>query len=107
MFLRRNRRVVGGESYEYWTLVETYRTAKGPRQRLVANLGKSPGLEAAPQRQWADLDLLLEGAQPGAGQLELPGPELALSESKPFWAEVDLAGLRVERPRDFGQVYLG
>jgi len=39
MFLRRNRRVVDGESYEYWTLVKTVRTAKGPRQEIVATLG--------------------------------------------------------------------
>lgn len=107
MFLRRNRRVVDGECYEYWSLVETYRTAQGPRQRLVANLGKSPGLDPAHQRQWADLDLLLEGAQPGPAQLELPSPKFAPTESPPFWAQVDLAGLRVERVRDFGQVYLG
>ena len=107
MFLRRNRRVVDGESYEYWSLVETYRTAKGPRQRVVANLGKTPGLDSAHQRQWADLDLLLEGNPSTAVQLPLPSPTFALAESKPFWAEVDLAGLRVERVRDFGHVYLG
>jgi hypothetical protein len=39
--------------------------------------------------------------------MELPSPTIASAESTPFWAEVDLAGLRVERVRDFGQVYLG
>jgi transposase len=39
--------------------------------------------------------------------MELPSPRFAGAESKPFWAEVDLAGLRVERVRDFGHVYLG
>ena len=107
MFLRRNRRVVDGESYEYWSLVETYRTAKGPRQRVVASLGKSPGLDPAHQRQWADLDRLLEGTPPAGVQMALPSPNFALGESKPIWAEVDLAGLRVERVREFGQVYLG
>ena len=107
MFLRRNRRVIDGESYEYWSLVETYRTAKGPRQRVVASLGKSPGLDRAHQRQWADLDLLLEGAPTGPVQMELPSSAIESAESTPFWAEVDLAGLRVERVRDFGQVYLG
>ncbi|MBL9205381.1 MAG: IS1634 family transposase, partial [Opitutaceae bacterium] len=107
MFLRRNRRVVDGESYEYWSLVETYRTAKGPRQRIVANLGKTPGLDSAHQRQWADLDPLLEGNPSATVQMPLPSPTFALAESKPFWVEVDLAGLRVERVRDFGHVYLG
>lgn len=107
MFLRRNRRVVDGQSYEYWSLVETYRTAKGPRQRVVAQLGKRPGLEAAHLRQWADLDRLLEGAPVGPTQLSLPDPEIAPAEPEPIWAEVNLAGLRVERVREFGPVYLG
>ena len=32
MFLRRNRRKKKGETYDYWTLVESVRTARGPRQ---------------------------------------------------------------------------
>ena len=43
MFLKRNRRKVDGETYEYWSLVRTVRTAKGPRHELVASLGKAPG----------------------------------------------------------------
>jgi hypothetical protein len=45
MFLRRNRRQKNGELYEYWTLVESIRTVRGPRQRVVATLGKLPGLD--------------------------------------------------------------
>lgn len=29
----------GGGRYEYWALVESYRTARGPRERVVAYLG--------------------------------------------------------------------
>jgi hypothetical protein len=47
------------------------------------------------------------GAPPEAVQMPLPSPRFASAASKPFWAEVDLAGLRVERVRDFGHVYLG
>jgi hypothetical protein len=39
MFLRRNRRTIKGETYEYWTLVKTVRTAAGSRQQVVATLG--------------------------------------------------------------------
>ena len=35
---------VEGETYEYWTLVRTVRTARGPRQKVVATLGKFAGL---------------------------------------------------------------
>ena len=55
MFLRRNRRVVDGQACEYWTLVGTVRTAKGPRQEIVAALGKEPGLDSASRRGWEDI----------------------------------------------------
>ncbi len=61
MFLRRNRRTLDGESYDYWTLVKTVRTARGPRQQIVATLGKEPGLESAARRGWEDIAELLEG----------------------------------------------
>lgn len=105
MFLRRNRRKVDGESYEYWTLVRTVRTAKGPRQEIVACLGKEPGLESRTRYGWEDVTDLLEGRTPGAaqGQLGQPLPEVPKAQ----WAQVDLGGVRVERVREFGQVYLG
>jgi len=45
LFLRRNRRTHKGETYEYWSLMRTVRTAKGPRHELVAKLGKASGLD--------------------------------------------------------------
>jgi transposase len=103
MFLRRNRRTVHGECYEYWTLVKTVRTAKGPRQEVVATLGKEPGLESRTRHGWEDMADLLEGRTP-AEQGEL-GTAMS-STPRAQWAQVDLRGVRVERVRDFGQVYL-
>jgi transposase len=105
MFLRRNRRIVDGECYEYWTLVKTVRTAKGPRQEIVATLGKEPGLESRTRQGWEQVADLLEGRTPAPVQGEL-GQKLP-EAPPPRWAEVDLSGVRVERVRDFGQVYLG
>ena len=105
MFLRRNRRTISGELYEYWTLVKTVRTAKGPRQEVVATLGKEPGLESRSRYGWGDIADLLEGRSPASAQGEL-GQELA-GEPQPQWAQVDLQGVRVERVREFGHVYLG
>jgi transposase len=102
MYLRRHRRTVKGATYEYWTLVESRRTAKGPRQHTVATLGKLPGLEEEVQAGWESIDDLLEGRQPNT-QLQLGGQVQA---STPRWCEVDVAGLRVERVREFGEVYL-
>ena len=104
MFLRRNRRTVDGQTYEYWTLVRTVRTAKGPRQEVVASLGKTPGLDQRSRHGWDNICDLLEGRSPAPRQAEL-GPPLS-EESPPQWAQVDLRGVSVERVRDFGQIYL-
>jgi hypothetical protein len=105
MFLRRNRREVNGESYEYWTLVESYRTERGPRQRVVASLGKLAGLDQEERHGWEEIEWLLEGQRP-PWQLKLGSDEQTMGVSGPLWAEVDLSGVRVERVRDFGEVYL-
>lgn len=104
MFLRRNRRIVDGECYEYWTLVRTVRTAKGPRQEVVASLGKEPGLESQTRHGWEQVADLLEGHQPKPVQGQL-GQSLE-EAPQAQWAQVDLRGVRVERVRDFGQIYL-
>jgi len=42
MYIRRVRKTdkSTGKSYFYYQLIEAYRTAKGPRQRILLNLGK-------------------------------------------------------------------
>lgn len=100
MYLRRNRSPQG---YEYWTLVRSVRTAQGPRQQLVATLGKLPGLDAKVRVGWEDVDALLEGRTP-ARQLSFEEP---VAQEEALWREVDVRGVRVERVREFGAVYLG
>lgn len=39
MFLRKICRHKDGKSHDYWALIESYRTARGPRQRVVSYLG--------------------------------------------------------------------
>jgi len=103
MFLKRQRRHAGGETYEYWTLVKTVRTARGPRHQVVACLGKLDGSGVKAARGWRDIDALLEGRPPTV-QLELGGP---VAPAAPRWCAVDLSGMRIERLRQFGRVYLG
>jgi hypothetical protein len=103
VFLKRQRRQLRGETYEYWSLVKTVRTARGPRQQVVARLGKLDGAEVAVARGWQDLDALLEG-RPVGTQLELDG---TVQPAVPTWQEVNLSGVRVERLRQFGRIYLG
>jgi len=104
MFLRRNRRRLDGETYEYWTLVKSVRTAKGPRQQVVATLGKAPGLDEDCRHSWEEVADLLEGRLSSRLQGQLGEP---LGQRPPAqWAQVDLRGVRVERVRDFGEIYL-
>jgi transposase len=103
MFLRRNRRKVKGEYYEYWTLVKTVRTAQGPRQEIVACLGKTPGLDRRTRHGWEAVADLLEGRTPA---VQGPLGENLSATPPAQWAQVDLRGIRVERVREFGQIYL-
>jgi transposase len=103
MYLRRHRRSARGATYEYWTLVESRRTASGPRQHTIATLGKLPGLEEPVHAGWESIDDLLEGRSP-ARQLQLS--DTPDQPAPPLWREVDVRGVRIERVREFGQVYL-
>ena len=40
MFIRPCYRKKNGKKHAYWALVESYRTDRGPRQRVVAYLGQ-------------------------------------------------------------------
>ena len=72
MFLRKNRKRFDGEIYEYWTLCESVRTERGPRQRVVASLGKftDEDLEAG----WDELEALLDGRKPAPRQSRPQSP---------------------------------
>jgi transposase len=102
MFLRRNRRHKQGESYEYWTLVESVRTARGPRQRVVATLGKLPGLDEDERAGWDEIARLLDGRP----RNHLRGELFRQRAEEPQWANVNLSAIRIERVRHFGKVYV-
>lgn len=61
MFLRRCERKKNGKPHTDWALVESYRTANGSRQRVVAYLGQ---LKPSEQDGWAMLGAHLDGQQP-------------------------------------------
>jgi len=92
MYLRRCYRNKDGKRHAYWALVESYRTARGPRQRVVAWLG-----ELDEQGRMA---IRKEGEETGyQGHL--------FEDNKPTWIEVDLQRIAVERTRRFGGPWLG
>jgi transposase len=104
MFLRRYQRRKNGKPHTYWALVESYRTAQGSRQRVVAYLGE---LAAEEQDGWSKLGAHLDGkAPPRCLQRSLFDPPRcdAPQEDEPLL--VKLSSIRLERPRDFGDVWL-
>ena len=109
MFLRRKTKAVRGVGYSYWHLCETVRTARGPRQRVVASLGKLDQKQCAGlSGGWDDLPALLRGETPRPKPVTaaLPGFDPEGLPEPARWEQADLRALRVERPREFGQCYL-
>lgn len=102
MFLRRNRKGKTDEPYEYWTLVESVRTARGPRQRIVATIGKLPGLDRRERVGWEEISRIVQGIN--SRQMNLFNQE---KETIPQWATVDIYNISVENIRQFGDMYLG
>jgi len=103
MFLRRCERKKNGKRHTYWALVESYRTARGSRQRVVAHLGE---LKPSEQDGWARLGSHLEGApsrRPPRSLFDPPGVEPVPHEEP---VKVRLRGVQLERLRDFGDVWL-
>ena len=94
MFIRPCFRRKNGKRHAYWALMESYRTERGPRQRVVAYLGQldEPGR------------LGMKEAAEGERRSR---QRRLFDEVPPQWVEVDAARLRVENCRDFGRPWLG
>jgi len=92
-----------GKVHVYWALVESYRTAKGSRQRVVAYLDE---LAAGEQPGWAKLGQHLEGhkrdRRPQLSLFDPPPPQELSAEP----VQVRLRDVRLERLRSFGDVWL-
>jgi len=93
MFIRPYYRTINGKRRAYWALVESYRTERGSRQRVVAHLGKLDEAGRLGVKQAAQ-------EKPNSSQKKLfPEPE-------PEWIEVDAKAVRVENCREFGGPWL-
>src|SRR5437870_11898983 len=61
MFLRANHREKDGKRHTYWSLVETVRTADGPRQRTLCHVGE---LNDSAQARWlTTIDVVNEAGE--------------------------------------------
>ena len=99
MYLRRHGKNVDGEEYGYWSLIESVRTARGPRQRIVATIGKLPDFDKQEKLGWEDVGRFLNGKPRQDGLCEK-------AEEAAAWATVDINRVSVERLRSFGDIYL-
>ena len=93
MYIRKKTRIKDGKRHDYWALVESYRTERGPRQRTVAWLGE---LDKAGR---------LGVASAAKGRRSLQG-NLFTKDPEPEWVEVNAKGVRVENIKDFGGPWL-
>jgi len=92
MFLRKIKRNKDGKTHYYWALVESYRTSRGPRQRTVAYLGEMDSSDR--------LSIKLAAENRRDYQTDF------FDAFHPKWVEVDINAVRVERVRDFGDIWL-
>lgn len=99
MFIRPCYKKKNGKRHAYWALVESYRTDRGPRQRIVSYLGQLKESERNGVKQAAS------GNQDQRyKQLELFGSDNG--KAKPEWVEIDTANVTVENELDFGGPWL-
>ena len=95
MYLRRCRPTKCKKDHAYWELVESHRTERGPRQRVVAYLGEIAKSTALGIKQAA------------TGRVGSWQSRLFDEDGEPEWVEVDTKRVRVEGVRDFGGCWLG
>jgi transposase len=95
VYLRRCFRAKDGKRHAYWALVKSVRTERGPRQEVVAYLGE---MDEAGRLGMKD-----------AAQQKNPSDQQGrlFSEPNRRWIQVDVARVRVENGRAFGDVWLG
>ena len=94
MFLRPCYRIKNGKRHAYWALMESYRTARGPRQRVVAYLGQ---LDEQGR-------LGVKDAAEGRGRSR---QKRLFDDMQPEWVEVNASQVRVENVCEFGRAWLG
>ena len=105
MFIRQQFKTVAGKRRAYWALVESVRTERGPRQKVVSWLG---ALDEAGRLG------MLQAARNGDHPPSLKhdqAEQLSLFEYddepvEPKWIEVDSKAVRVENCRQFGGPWL-
>ncbi len=94
MFIRKINIKKSGKNHYYWALVESYRTERGVRQRIVGYIGDVTGRQA---RQYKQIVERCDSTQ----------QDFFSPEELPEQATIETRKTRTERQRQFGGVWLG
>lgn len=103
MFVRSHQRKKDGKNHVYWSLVETVRTASGPRQKTLCYLGE---LNSSAQARWLKT-IEVFNEQGETQQLKLFPAHIQPPADDPQVARILVNRVRLERSRQFGACYLG
>lgn len=124
MFIRKSTKKSKGKTYDSYVLVESVRTAKGPRQKTVCTLGD---LKPRPRSEWLKLAHKIESSLSGQPDLlETQEPEISRIVEKikqrqhkeeadrqnttardEQWITVDVDGVETKHQREAGSVHVG
>ncbi len=104
MFLRANHRTKNGKRHTYFSLVESLRTTRGPRQRVVAELGE---LTEDQQHRWQRTAVFHSRHEKGQDLRLFPDDEQAPLPDDPDVVRIRLGKVGWTNARAFGDVWLG
>lgn len=104
MFVRAHHRTKDGKRHTYFTLVESVRTERGPRQRTVAELGE---LSVDDQRRWERTAVFHSRQREGHELPLFPDASQAAGADASRVVRIRLDKVGWTNPRSFGDVWLG
>lgn len=106
MYIRQCFRNVRGQRKAYWALVESVRTARGPRQNVVAWLGTIDQQGRLGVEQAANEAMNQRHTRGDNHQRQLPLFEFEDEPVQPKWVGINVNAVRVENSRAFGGPWL-
>jgi transposase len=119
MFIKRSSRTINGRQYHHYLLVESVRTEKGPRQKVICSLGN---MQPGPPEKWKELARKLDRALSGQLLIEEQDESLqelvahvesaksktaAESDCEPTVLPVKINEVKNEDAREAGPVHVG
>lgn len=103
MFLKEHHREKDGKDHIYYSLSESLRTERGPRHHTICYLGE---LNSVAEHAWRKTIKIIDG-DGEQRELSLFSDAGKNVPDRDDQITIRMSGVRWERPRDFGAVYMG